>query len=90
MYEIFDDAGSTSYLSLLGSLELDEVDLSQAREFGGGRAFIQAYDGALFVGDPETPTVGCCCAKRDGGSRQICRQRAALLHSGGCRCTGHG
>jgi hypothetical protein len=57
MYEVFDDTGSTSYLSLLGSLELDEVDLSQAREFGGGRAFIQAYDGALFVGDAETPTV---------------------------------
>lgn len=57
MYEVFDDSGSTSYLSLLNSLDLDEVDLSQAREFGGGRAFIQAYDGALFVGDAETPTV---------------------------------
>lgn len=57
MYEVFDDTGSTSYLSLLSSLDLEEVDLSLAREFGGGRAFIQAYDGALFVGDAETPTV---------------------------------
>ena len=57
MYEVFDDTGSTSYLSLLESLDLTEVDLSKAREFGGGRAFIQAYDGRLFVGDAESPTV---------------------------------
>jgi hypothetical protein len=57
MYEVYDDTGSTSYLSLLDSLDLDEVDLSRAREFGGGRAFIQSYEGKLFVGDAESPTV---------------------------------
>jgi hypothetical protein len=57
MYQIYDDAGSTSYLNLLDSLDIDEVELSQAHEFGGGRAFIQAYEGKLFVGDAESPTV---------------------------------
>src|SRR5690606_14939959 len=57
MYEVYDDVGSNSYLSLLSSLDLEEVDLSQVREYPGGRAFIQAYDGALFVGDAASPTV---------------------------------
>lgn len=56
MYEVYDDEGSTSYLSVLDSLD-DEIDLSSAREYGRGRAFIQGYDGWLFVGDAETPTV---------------------------------
>ena len=66
MYEVFDDTGSTSYLSLLDTLDLDEVDLSQAREFGGGRAFIQSYEGKLFVGDAESPTVTRYSVAEDG------------------------
>jgi hypothetical protein len=66
MYEIYDDTGSASYLSLLDSLELDEVDLSQALEFGGGRAFIQTYGGKLFVGDAESPTVTRYSVTEDG------------------------
>jgi hypothetical protein len=57
MYEVYDDVGSTSYLSLLDSLDVDEVDSSQALEFGSGRAFIQSYDGRLYVGEAESPTV---------------------------------
>jgi hypothetical protein len=57
MYEVYDDVGSTSYLSLLDSLDVDEIDGSQAREFGSGRAFIQSYDGKLYVGEAESPTV---------------------------------
>jgi hypothetical protein len=57
MYEVYDNVGSISYLSLLGSLDIESVDLSKAREFGGGRAFIQAYGGKLFVGDADAPTV---------------------------------
>jgi hypothetical protein len=57
MFEVFDDTGSTSYLSLLHTLELENVDLSEAREYPGGRAFVQAADGALFVGDPAAPVV---------------------------------
>jgi hypothetical protein len=57
MYEVYDDSGSTSYLSLLDSLERDQIDLDAAVEYGRGRAFIQSYGGWLFVGDAETPTV---------------------------------
>jgi hypothetical protein len=57
MYEVYDDSGSTSYLSLLDSLERDQIDLDAAIEYGRGRAFIQSYGGWLFVGDAETPTV---------------------------------
>jgi hypothetical protein len=57
MYEVYDDVGSNSYLSLLESLDIEEVDVTRAREFGGGRAFIQEYGGKLFVGDASAPTV---------------------------------
>jgi hypothetical protein len=66
MYEVYDDAGSTSYLSLLDSLDVEEVDLAQAREFGRGRAFIQGYQGKLFVGDAESPTVTRYALSDDG------------------------
>lgn len=56
MYEVYDQENSTSYLSVLDSLD-EEIDLSVAREYGSGRAFIQGYNGWLFVGDSESPTV---------------------------------
>jgi hypothetical protein len=57
MYEVFDDVGSNSYLSLLESLDIEELDTTKAREYAGGRAFLHAYDGAVFVGDAGTPSV---------------------------------
>jgi hypothetical protein len=66
MYQVYDDAGSTSYLSLLDSLDIDEIDLSQAREFGSGRAFIQTFEGKLFVGEAESPTVTKYSIAEDG------------------------
>jgi hypothetical protein len=66
MYEVYDDSGSTSYLSLLDSLERDEIDLDEAIEYGSGRAFIQAYQGWLFVGDAESPTVNRYSLDEDG------------------------
>src|SRR5262245_48405836 len=57
MYEVFRDDGSDSYLSLFESLDVDEVDTDSAREFAGGRAHMQAYDGHVFVSDPESPVV---------------------------------
>jgi hypothetical protein len=57
MYEVYDDVGSTSYLSLLDTLDIEEIDETQAIEYGGGRAFVQAYNGWLFVGEAATPTV---------------------------------
>jgi hypothetical protein len=65
MYEVYDQDGSTSYLSVLGSLD-EEIDLSAAREYGRGRAFIQGYNGWLFVGDSETPTVTRYSLAEDG------------------------
>src|SRR5687768_15033690 len=49
MYEVFDDVGSTSYLSFLESLDVEAIDSTQAREYAGGRAFLHTYDGAIFV-----------------------------------------
>jgi hypothetical protein len=67
MYEVYDvDGGSTSYLSLLDTLDIDEIELSSAREYGSGRAFIQGYNGWLFVGDAETPTVTRYSLTEDG------------------------
>jgi hypothetical protein len=57
MYEVFDDVGSTSYLNVLPSLDVEEVDVSEGREYGGGRAFLQTYNGWIFVGDAATPEV---------------------------------
>jgi hypothetical protein len=58
MYEVYDDTGeSTSYLSVLDTLDIEAVDTSTSREYGRGRAFVQAYDGHLFVGEAESPTV---------------------------------
>src|SRR5690606_19080131 len=39
MYEVYDDVGSTSYLSVLDSLDLEAIDVSKVREYGSGRAF---------------------------------------------------
>jgi hypothetical protein len=57
MYEIFDDVGSNSYLSLFDSLDIDAIDPDTAIEFPGGRAFLRAYQGWLFIGEPTSPTV---------------------------------
>jgi hypothetical protein len=57
MYEVFDDLGSTSYLSLLPSVDIDKVESGDSREYGGGRAFLQAYNGWVFVGDASSPIV---------------------------------
>ena len=57
MYEVYTDEGSTSYLGLLDDLDVSEVDQSQVREAGAGRAFIQAYNGWLFVGESERARV---------------------------------
>lgn len=57
MYEVYDSSGSNSYLSLLETLDIPEVSTATATEYAGGRAFVQAYRGDLYIGLPETPTV---------------------------------
>lgn len=66
MYEVFDDVGSNSYLALIDSLDLPAVDSATSREFAGGRAFLQSYNGWVFVGDPTSPVVTRYSVSRDG------------------------
>jgi hypothetical protein len=66
MYEVFDDVGSTSYLSVLNSLDVEAIDTTKALEFAGGRAFLHAYDGAIFVGDAASPEVTRYSVGEDG------------------------
>lgn len=57
MYEIYDNEDSNSYLSILDSLDLKELDPKKGREFAGGRAFLATYGGAIFIGSPTEPVV---------------------------------
>jgi hypothetical protein len=57
MFEVYDDLGSNSYLSLFDSLDIEAVDPSTSREFVGGRAYLQTFGGWLFVGEPTSPIV---------------------------------
>ena len=57
MYEVFTADDSDSYLSVFDSLDIEEIDTKNAREFGGGRAFLQVYNDWIFVGEPATPIV---------------------------------
>jgi hypothetical protein len=36
MFEVYDDVGSTSYLRLLDTLDIEEIDESKAIEYGRG------------------------------------------------------
>jgi len=56
MSAVFSDSGPTSYLSLLPSLDIKEVDHSKAREYPG-RIALAAYNGWLFVNDAQSPTI---------------------------------
>lgn len=53
---IFNDAGASTYVSLLDSLDVGSVPLDQAQEHAGF-ATIATFDGKLFVGDGEAPEI---------------------------------
>jgi hypothetical protein len=55
--EVYDDQGSTSYINVLTSLDIESVDRARALEYSGGRATIQSYGGYLYVAGPETPVI---------------------------------
>ncbi len=57
MYEVYDDVGSNSYLTLFDSLDAKSIDISDSTEYSGGRAFLQTYNGWVFVGSPAEPRV---------------------------------
>jgi hypothetical protein len=53
---IFSDDGPTTYVSTIDSLDIDALDLDQAREFPG-LATVAASGGKLFVSDAEAPEI---------------------------------
>lgn len=55
--EIYADEESTSYVTLLSSLDVDQIDLDQAIEFPGGRATIATRAGWVFVAPPTSPEI---------------------------------
>jgi hypothetical protein len=58
MYEVYgENDESDSYLSVFDSLDIDELDTKSAREFPAGRAFLQAYNDWVFVGEPAAPNI---------------------------------
>lgn len=58
MYEVYEDSGaSSSYLSLLSTLDVPAINPKHSIEFAGGRAFLQQFNGDLYIGLPSTPVV---------------------------------
>jgi hypothetical protein len=53
---ISDDSAATGYVAVLGSLDIDQVDLSQAREFGG-YSDVGVVGEWVFVSSDEAPVV---------------------------------
>ena len=73
MFEVYDDSGSTSYLSLFDAIDGAIIDPGTSREYAGGRAFLQTYNGWIFVGDPATPTVTRYSIGADGALHEDAR-----------------
>ena len=55
--EIYGADDSTTYVNVLGSLDIAELDHSRGMEFGGGRATIATHGGKLFVAPPTSSVV---------------------------------
>lgn len=55
--EIYTGDESTSYVTVLSSLDIDELDLDEAVEFPGGRATITTRAGWVFVAPPTSPEI---------------------------------
>jgi hypothetical protein len=70
MYEVFSDMGSDSYLSLINSLDVKDIDITRAREYPGGRAFLATHNGWVFVGDATTPLVTKYSVAADGALQE--------------------
>lgn len=56
MIQVYDTEDRTVYAHLSDSLELDEIDLTQAREFASVANFVP-YDGRLLVSSGLAPTI---------------------------------
>lgn len=55
--EVYADDESTSYVTVLSSLDIDELALDDAIEFPGGRATITTRAGWVFVAPPTSPEI---------------------------------
>lgn len=55
--EIYGADDSTTYVNILPSLDITELDHSSGMEFGGGRATIAARGGKLFVAPPTSAVI---------------------------------
>lgn len=74
---VFGDDATSSYVTLLPSLESGDVELSGAREFAGW-ADVWVHDGKVFVSDGEAPELTRFSVDESGalvGGRQLSFQR---------------
>jgi len=55
--EVYTDSSSTSYINVLDSLDITQIDPSKAIEIAGGRATIATHNGWLFVAPPDEPVI---------------------------------
>lgn len=55
--EIYSADDSITYVNVLTSLDIEEVNPAKAIEYAGGRATIATHDGWLFVAAPESQVV---------------------------------
>jgi hypothetical protein len=55
--EVYSGDDSTTYVTVLNSLDVPSIDTSKAIEFTGGRANIAVNDGKLFVAVPGQPVI---------------------------------
>ncbi|HVK75938.1 MAG TPA: hypothetical protein VM734_21550, partial [Kofleriaceae bacterium] len=55
--EVYTDDSSTTYVNVLDSLDIDQVDYTKAIEIAGGRATIATTNGWLFVAPPDEPVI---------------------------------
>lgn len=56
-FDVYTADSTNSYLSVFDSLDVEALDPKKSREFAGGHASMQAYNGWLFVGEPTNPVV---------------------------------
>lgn len=64
--EVYTADSSTTYVNVLHSLDVDQVDYTKAIEYAGGRATIATVGGWLFVGEPEAPVITRFAVAADG------------------------
>ena len=68
--EIYSADDSSTYLSVLDTLDSPKVDLDEAIEFAGGRATVDAFNGWVFVAPPLSQTIERYSLDADGRLRK--------------------